>query len=85
MISIDIVHATGGVPETPKDPPRNLPAGASPSPDWQRCLLSFLNYYTAGASLRRSASLGTRRHPGQHRGAAHFQNPRSCQSSMPVC
>ena len=29
---------TGGVPETPKDPPRNFPAGASPSPDWQRCL-----------------------------------------------
>ena len=31
----------GGVPETPKDPPRNFPAGASPSPDWQRCLFSF--------------------------------------------
>ena len=26
------------MPETPKDPPRNFPAGASPSPDWQRCL-----------------------------------------------
>ena len=31
----------GGVPETPKDPPRNFPAGASPSPDWQRSLFSF--------------------------------------------
>ena len=40
-ISTDINRATGGVPETPKDPPRNIPAGVSPSPDWQRCLFLF--------------------------------------------
>ena len=41
MTCLYIVRARGGVPGTPKDPPRNFPAGASPSSDWQRCLFSF--------------------------------------------
>ena len=52
---------TGGVPETPKDPPRNFPAGASPSPDWQRCLFSFFLFFnTAGVSLRSEVSKSLR-------------------------
>lgn len=47
-------HATGGVPETPKDPPRNFPAGASPSPDWQRCL--FLLFGSSAAIVQEQDS-----------------------------
>ena len=38
------------MPETPKDPPRNFPAGASPSPDWQRCLFSFFTMRSSSNS-----------------------------------
>lgn len=50
MILLYIVRVMGGVPETPKDPPRNFPAGASPSPDWQRCLFSFLTMRSSSNS-----------------------------------
>lgn len=44
------IYVMGGVPETPKDPPRNHPAGASPSPDWQRCLFSFFTMWSSSDS-----------------------------------